>query len=270
MTNKKGIVLIFVLVILVGLSLVSFAYLSMLSYEMKSVNAGLLSMQSFYIAEAGHAKARWALTTGTRAPGWGESNISFGNGTYTYTTAYSDPPTNTHVTITSLGYIPDSANPIAMRTVVEKNVLISAGSGTNFSLASGGTIATSSPYQGQNTPSQAIDGSAITGWISNVKATSWLALDYGSAKTIGKVVVSGSKINSIVVQYSADGIIWTPVSSPSGALPGTQTFTAVTTRYLRLNITSASSDKAQVNEFESYTGSSGTPGLGRGGFVTSQ
>lgn len=270
MTNKKGIVLIFVLVILVGLSLVAFAYLSMVSYEMKSVGAGLLNMRAFYIAEAGRARARWALTTDTQAVGWGESNISFGEGTYAVTTAYSDPPANQHVTITSFGYIPNSASPIAVRTVVEKDILFSAGGGTNFSLASGGTVATSSPYQGQNVPGEAIDGSTITGWVSSVKATSWLALDYGSAKTLGRVVVSGSKITSIVVEYSTNSTSWTPVSNPSGALPGTRTFTEVTARYLRLNITSGANEKAQVNEFESYAGAGGTPTLGKGNFVTSQ
>lgn len=268
--NKKGIVLLLVLVILIVLSLVAFAYLSMISYEMKSVGTGLNNMRAFYIAEAGRAKARWALTTGEQAVGWGESNISFGGGTYTVRTAYSDRPTNMHVTITSDGYIPNSASPIARRTVVEKDIPFFAKGGKNLSLASGGTVATSSPYQGGNDPGQAIDGITSTGWISSVKATSWLALDYGSAKTVSRVIVDGSKITSIVVQYSNDGTSWTDVSNPSGALPGTRTFDSVSARYLKLVITSDASEKAQVNEFESYTNASGTPTLDTGSFVTSR
>jgi len=268
MTKKKGVVLLFTLVILVGLSLFGLAYLSMIGDETKNVGAGLLNMRAFYVAEAGRARARWALTTGAQTVGWGESNISFAGGTYTVTTAYADPPTNSLVTITSNGYIPDSANPIARRTVVEKNIPFTTG-GTNLSLESNGTEATSSPYQGHNEPEEAIDGLTNTGWISSVKATSWLALDYGSAKTVSRVVVSGSKITSIVVEYSTNGTSWTPVSNPSGVLPGTRTFTAVTARYLRLNITSGANEKAQVNEFESYTGASGSTTLGKGSFVTS-
>jgi len=277
MTNKKGVVLLLVLVILVGLSLVAFAFLSMSSYEIKSAGAGLLNMRAFYIAEAGRAKARRDLTTGAKAPGWGESDISFGGGTYTYTTAYSDAPAKKRVTITSYGYIPNNANPIARRTVVEKDIPFSA-QGTNLSLATNGTTAKSSPYQGQNVPEQTIDGSGITGWVSSVKAISRLALNYGSQKSVSRVVVSGSKIISVVVKYSNNDTVWndvtsdtnwTDVSNPSGALPGTRTFTAVNAKYLKLVITSDTNDKAQVNEFESYTSASGTPTLDKGSFVTS-
>ncbi|MDO8536125.1 MAG: discoidin domain-containing protein [Candidatus Omnitrophota bacterium] len=267
--NEKGVILIFVLLILVALTGVALAFIYAINSEIRSAGAGLTGAKAFYVAEAGRSRARWALTTGTQSVGWTETSSPFGagNGTYVVTTAYSDPPTNQHVTIISYGYIPDNTNIQAERLVKESNIPIA--SGTNLSLASNGTAATSSSYQGQNVPGQVIDGITNTGWVSSVKATSWLALNYGSSKTVGSVVVSGSKITSIVVQYSNDGTNWTAVSNPSGALPGTRTFTAVTARYLRLNITSDANEKAQVNEFESYSGSGGAPTLGPGKFATS-
>lgn len=268
--KRNGFVLIFTLAILLALSGLAYAALWLFSTEIRSAGAGLLNMRAFYMAEAGRAKARYALSTGAQSVGWGEANASFGGGVYTVTTAYSDPPTNQHMTITSDGYIPDATNPIARRRVVEANIPLGAGSGTNLSLASNGTVAYSSPYQGQNGPDETIDGAQNTGWVSGVKQTSWIYLDYGSAKTVGRIVVSGSKINSIVVSYSNNGSSWTAVSNPSGALPGTRTFDAVTARYLRLDITSDSNHKAQVNEFESYAGPAAGPAtLGFGSFTTS-
>ncbi len=266
--HKKGVILIFVLLIMVALIGVALAFWYAINSEIKSAGAELTNAKAFYIAEAGRAKARYELTTTPpQSVGWGETSSPFGagKGTYTVTTAYSDPPTNQHVTIISDGYIPDNTNFMAKRQVKESNIPI----GANLSLASNGTVATSSPYQGQNVPGQAIDGMTNTGWVSSVKATSWLALDYGSAKTVSRVVVSGSKITSIVVQYSNDNNNWTAVSNPSGALPGTRTFTAVSARYLMLNITSGANEKAQVNEFESYAGSGGATTLGQGKFATS-
>lgn len=268
MNNKGAGLIIFVLVILLGLSGIVFAFLAMLSDEMKNTNAELLSMRAFYIAEAGRAKARWALITDAQGVGWGESNVAFGGGTYTVTTAYSDAPTNQHVTITSTGYIPDSTNPLVQRTVVETGVPYDTG---EMNLLSG-SASVASASQGNNDPEQVLDGSYNPGWISAVKEHAWLVLDYGSDKTVGKVIIYGSKITSIVLLYSLDGINWVPVPDPSGALPGTQTFSPVTARYMKLDITSGSSEKAQVDEVEAYGGSStgGTAHLGKGSFSTSQ
>jgi hypothetical protein len=255
--KRKGVILLFTLFILVGLSGLAFALLTMLSAEIRSVNAGYNTMRAFYIADAGRDKARWALTTGGMSPGWNET-ASFGGGTYTVTTAV----VGLNVTITSTGYIPTSSNPVATRTVVEKNALISGGgSGTNLSLTA---TAIASSTGGGNAASRAIDGNASTYWQSAVNGSSWLRLDYGSAKTVNKIIVTGSLITTCTVQYSTDTIIWTAVSNPSGTVPGTQTFTAVSARYLRLSITG---NKPRVIEFQSYN--TDHPTLGRGSFVTS-
>lgn len=265
MMTEKGFVLIFTLVILTGLSVLAFAFLSAVSDEMSTVNAGLLNMRAFYIAEAGHAKARWALTANAQSVGWGESNVSFGGGQYTVTTAYSDAPTNQHVIITSDGYIPDSISPKIRRTVVENNTAFSpAGSeSTNFSR---NAAVTDSAHQGNNDGSKATDGDQNSKYIGQSMVISWVALDYGSAKTVNKVVVTGSKIDGCIVQYSNDGGFWLAVSNAVGPIPGTRTFTPVSTRYLRIFL---SGEKPQVNEFESY-GNASSASLGRGSFVTSR
>jgi Tfp pilus assembly protein PilX len=267
--DKKGVILIFVLLILVALMGVALAFWYMVNSEIKTAGAGLMNAQAFYIAEAGRAQARYDLTTGGQAmPYPTKTNVSFANGTYTVSVAYSDPPTNQHVTITSDGYIPNNTNIRAHRQVRESS--ISLGSGSNLSLATNGTVASSSGHQGQNTEDRAIDGTNSTGWVAKDKGGSaTLTLKYTSAKTVSSVVVNGSNIASVVVQYSSNGTSWTNVSSPSGALPGTRTFTPVTTQYLQLSITSSSGNRAQVNEFESYTGTGAGTTLDKGKFGTS-
>lgn len=266
MMKRRGIALIFTLIMLAGLAGLALAFWYVVNSEIRSSGASLKNAQAFNIAAAGLARARWALTTDGKTPPWGETNTPFANGTYTVTAVYSDPPTNQHVTITSDGFVPDSTNPVAGRRVIEKDITL--GGGSNLSI---GSTATASSTQGNNYASQAIDGdlSPGNGWVSSTVGISWLRLDYGSAKTVGSVNVSTStpaKITTCVVQYSIDGSTnWTNVSNPSGSLPGTQTFDAFTQRYIRLYITG---NKPQINEFMSYSGS-GTGSLGKGKFSTS-
>lgn len=273
--HKKGVILIFVLLILVALMGVALAFWYAINSEIKSAGAGLANAQAFYIAEAGLARARWAFTVdGQPIKDWsGATGSPFGagKGTYIVTAAYSDPPTNQYVTITSDGYIPDETNYVAHRQVEESNIPIE--SGTNLSLASNGTKVSSSPYQDGNGTDNLIDGDEKTKWISTTEGSSWLQLEYKSATTVDRVVVSGSKIDACVVQYSNDGSIWTNVSNPSSWIdaskkypPGQQTFTAIMARYLKLNITGGN---PRVNEFKSYAGTGGAVTLRIGEFSTS-
>ncbi len=250
--NKKGVVVIFVMIVLVALTGVALAFLYTVNSEIKFAGDELANTRAFYIAVAGLAKARYELTTGGQTVPYQETDVPFGKGTYSYTAVVASDPQN--VNITSYGYVPDSANPVAQRMVAEEN--IAPGVGTNLSL---GSIATAA---GGN-PSNAIDGNANSKWISSTDGTSSLTLKYDSAKTVGKAVVSGTKITSCVVQYSNNGSSWTNVSGASGGLPGTQTFTPVTAQFLRINVTG---NKPQVNEFESY---SGAAALDQGKFGTS-
>ena len=89
--ERTGAALIFVFITLVSLTVVVLAFVTMIHYEIRSSAAGWRNMQAFYIAEAGIAKARWALTTGQEPVGWGEEDEPFGEGSYagTYTVTSS-------------------------------------------------------------------------------------------------------------------------------------------------------------------------------------
>lgn len=262
--DKKGAALILVFVILIGLSGVLFAFLATVSNEMKSASATLRNTQAFYIAEAGLAKARWALTTGEEDVGWGETNndpFGTGEGTYIVTTEYSDSPTNEHVTIASEGYFPSSADYVARRAVVESAIPVSFG-GTNLSLAA---TASASSSQGGNTPDKATDGQSNTRWRSNVSNGSWLKLDFGSATTFDKIVVSGTKIDSYAIEYSDNDSSYNAVTSLVEDPAWTFTFDSVEARYLRFSV---SGNRPEINELETYN-TAAPAGLEKGEFSTS-
>lgn len=257
--DKKGYVLLLTFVVLIGLSGVAIAFLTMFSNEMKMISTELQDAQAFYLAEAGHAKARWALTTGGQIVGWGETREPFGTnkGEYVVTTAYSDPPTNQHITIVSEGYIPAySATPLAKRRVVESSIPLT---GSNLSL---GSVATASSSQGSMTPEKAIDGDAHSKWKSDVKdAWSWLSLDLGGAKSFNRAVISCSSVNAYSLQCSDNGSSWQLVTSAAAPPPPTPlTFIKVTARYVRLNVLG---NRPEVNELEIYDS------FGEGKFSTS-
>ena len=254
--RERGAALILTFIILIGLSAIAFAFLTMISYEIKSVGTGLRNMQTFYIAEAGWAKARWALTTGAESIGWGETDVSFGGGTYTVITVDNGDNTST---ITSDGYIPDDANPIAQRRVIERN--ISATSGPNLSLTA---TASTSSVQGTNTADKSNDEDGVTKWKSLVKNGSWLKHDFGSSVTFDRIIYTGTKIDSFSIMYSNDDAIYSAVTSSVESPAGTVTFDAVSARYLRFDV---NGNRPEVDELETYNTSTG--GLGQGTFVTS-
>lgn len=264
--DKGATLIILTFVIMVGLSGVLVAYLDMVSSEIRSGRLGLRNIQAFYIAEAGRAKARWTLTTGGQAVGWGESVEPFGagQGKYIVTTAYSDPPANQHITITSDGYIPDNTNPVAKRRVVEKDITYGSVS-TNLSLSA---TAMASSEQGGNTADKANDGKANTKWMSGIKGSSWLRLDFGSSTTFDKAIYTGNNINSCTIEYSNNDVDYYPVTNAVESPAGTVNFDSVSARYLRFNMVVDSSKKAEINELESYNTTAGSTTLGQGEFST--
>jgi len=257
--NEKGVALILVFIVLIGLSVIVSAFITMINYEIRSAGAGLRNMQAFYIAEAGRARARWALTTGGEDVGWGEADEPFGEGTYTVTTTDNDDDT---YTITSDGYIPDDTNPVAKRRVVESDIPASGGS-INLSLDA---TASASSVSGSHTAAKANDGDNDSYWKSNIKNGSWLKLDFGSSITFDKIVYTGSNISSYTIQYSNDDVVYTNVTNPVESPSGTVNFDSVSRRYLRFNV---NGHKPSVNELESYnTAGEGPITLGKGEFST--
>ena len=256
--NRRGALLIWVFIVIVGLSGMAFAYMTLVRYEIISAGAELRNAQAFYLAEAGLAKARRALTDGEEAVGWGAADVALGEGTYTVTTADNGDDT---YTITSSGYIPDDTNPLAQRRVVEEDIGTSVAA-PNLSLTA---TASASSFQVGFTAAKAIDGDSGTQWKSSVKNGSWLKLDFGSEQTFDRVVYDGTKIDSFSIEYSANDIAWNAVINPAEAPAGTVSFDSVSARYLRFNV---NGNRPELNELETYDIAGGGISLGRGRFAT--
>lgn len=262
--NKRGVVLIILtFVIMVGLSGVLAAYSSMAANEIRSSRLGLRNIQAFYIAEAGRAKARWALTAGGQTVPWSESHTELGNGTFS-ASATND---GSVITITSAGYIPNYANPIAKRQVAEKDISFGVEL-TNLSLES--AISASSEKLPQNPATNAKDGDSGSEWKAGSKDDAWLKLDYGSSTTVDRAIYTGNNINSVTIEYSNNGVDYNPVTNAVESPAGTINFDSVSARYLRLNMDVDSKSTAGVYEFESYNSAEDVSAtLGKGKFSTS-
>lgn len=269
--KRRGMITLFALIFLLAMSGLALGLLRMFSSQTRVVKAAVLDWQAFHVAEAGLAKARYALTTGgVVVPSlplkWTETASPFGagNGTYTVTVEYTDPPSNTTMLITSTGYIPNSTSPLARRVVTEANV--QRGVSSNLSIQSG-VAATASSTQGGNIANYARDNSALTSWKSSVKGASWLALDFGTARTFTKIILVGrASVTSTSLSYSNDGVSWSPISAtenPAGS--GVYLFAPVAARYVMMSV---SGNKPSIQEFQTF-GSSGTA-LTHGAFGTSQ
>lgn len=270
--NQRGAVLLATFIILLTLTVILAAVTFRVRYEIKSTSTALLDRKAFYIAEAGLAKARWALTTDGQAVGWSETGTSFGGGTFTVTTTDNGDGT---YTIVSDGYVPDDTNPLARRRVQEKNIPVSGAAPTNLSLAA---TAGASSEKGGNTADKANDGSNGSQWKADgtpsVAAPEWLSMDFGSAATFDKVTFdepAGNEITAYEIQYSSNGSSWSAVSNAVESVSGsvtTVTFDSVSARYHRIYITASTKKDPGIKEFESYDTSTGAATLGQGKFVT--
>lgn len=231
----------------------------------------LLDKQAFYIAEAGWQRARQAINAGTWSAATSPGNTyteSFGAGEYRVTLVDNSDST---YTITSEGYVPNQTATVAKRKIVETAVPVTTGSGNNLSLSA---TASASSSNGSNTPEKANDGSTSTRWESGTNGSgSWLAMDYGSATTLDKIVVQEHNfIDGLTIKYSDNGSSWTAVSglsvTESPAKTWTATFTAASHRYFQSELTSVPSNKAAaIKEMESYN-TAASPTLGTGDFTT--
>ncbi|MHB1484853.1 MAG: discoidin domain-containing protein [Saccharofermentanales bacterium] len=123
---------------------------------------------------------------------------------------------------------------------------------TSSNLSLYGTLTASSTYGAGYEPSKAADSSLSTRWAAASGTTGWLKIDFGSAKSFSKVIISEialPRVTGFQIQYSSNGSSWTTcyTGTTIGACM-TAYFTEVTYRYVRLNITSASSSPT-IEEF---------------------
>ncbi|TCO57964.1 discoidin domain-containing protein [Actinocrispum wychmicini] len=151
----------------------------------------------------------------------------------------------------------------------EQQVTPSIQAGPNLAL---GKTATASGFVQNLVAGNANDGDQSTYWESTNNAfPQWLQLDLGASVSTNEIVLKlptanwGARTQTLSVQSSTDGTNFTTVVASAGyqfspAANNTVTidYTAVTTRFLRLNITANTGWPAgQVSEFEVYGPSTG-------------
>ena len=266
-TRQRGVALFLTFLLMLVLAGLAVAVATFSQNSLVTGRTSQLDRQAFYIAEAGWQRARQAITAGTwtaaSSPG-NTYNESFGAGEYLVTIV--DNGSNSY-TITSNGYVPDDTTPAAKRQFVESSISVTPGSSNNLSLTA---TASASSSNGSNTPGKANDNNNGTRWEAGTNGSgSWLAMDYGSATTVDKVVVQEHNfIDGLTIEWSDDASSWTAESSlsvvESPAKTWTATFTAASHRYVRSRFTSVPSGKAAaVTEMESYN-TTAAPTLGSG------
>ncbi|GIJ55425.1 discoidin domain-containing protein [Virgisporangium aurantiacum] len=143
---------------------------------------------------------------------------------------------------------------------------------TNLAL---GRVATAdSSCNANEAPAKAVNGTVNGGntdkWCST-GASKWLQVDLGAARNVSRFVVKHAgaggentawNTRDFTLQVSSNASTWTTVATVTGNTASTTThdFTAVSARYVRLNISSSGSDgAARIYEFEAW----GTGGAGR-------
>lgn len=162
--NKRGYVLIFVLIFFGIFMVLSSSLVSYSSITARNEKSTVRKEQALAIAEAGIEKAVYELNQ--NASFAGESNVALGAGTFTTTITSVNGNTKR---ITSTAYIPNSASPLATRAIkadvsINNQVVsfrygVQVGSG-GFTL-NGGAQVNGSIYSNGNIT--ATNGSTITG-----------------------------------------------------------------------------------------------------------
>lgn len=227
--------------------------------NLQSACAQWLDRRAYYIAEAGWQRARQALASDTWFAAVSPGNTyteSFGGGEYSVTIVSSNACTSScDYTITASAYIPNQANAVARRQMVETDLSVTVTAGTNYSLTA---TASASSSNGGNTSDKAKDGDNGTKWQAGTNGPgSWLSMDYGSAATLDRIIVrEDANITNLTIEYSDNGSTWTAPGGLSVSASGstwTCNFTSTSHRYFRVRFTGVPSGrKAAVKELESY------------------
>jgi hypothetical protein len=179
---------------------------------------------------------------------------SLGSSTLTVNTATSTPAGTSTLTITGAN------GSLTHSTTVSLTVTTGGGSGN---LALNKPASASTTWSASYDAPKAVDGDTATRWsaASGQTANQWLLVDLGAATTYDSVTIkeiSYQRVTAFKIQSSTDGTTFT--DRASGTTIGaslTVPFSAVSARYVRLFVTSASSVPT-INEFEVYN-SGGTP-----------
>lgn len=226
--NSKGMVLILTFMMMVVMTFVVAAFLSMNAVRTKGIGYDIPDAQALWLAEAGLQQAIWNLKTPVASGGQGDSwtsagtTLSLGSGTYTMVVVRWD-----------------------------------------FALAANGSTARASSTQGTNVPARAIDGNNATFWESranpSVSNPQFITIAFPYTLTINRArfvsPVATNRPRNYTWQVSADNMTYTTVVTvtENGATDVTHTFTNQTNvNYLRLRVTRAGgSSHVRVSLLES-------------------
>ncbi|MFD9735456.1 discoidin domain-containing protein [Umezawaea sp. NPDC059074] len=149
-------------------------------------------------------------------------------------------------------------------------VQVHGATGSSGNLAQGKTLSASSSQAGYPA-SNGNDGDQNSYWESNNNAfPQWLQVDLGAAASVNRVVLKlpaswGSRTQTLAVQGSANGSSFTDLATsaqynfaPANGNSVTVTFTATSTRYVRVAITANTVQPGgQLSEVEVYGPTSG-------------
>jgi len=113
--NQSGAVALLAIILISVVLVMLMSLLGYTSVQVASHREAISHVQTLDIAEAGAEMAIWKLNN--QSGYTGESNTSYGNGTYTISVTSIDS-SNKSITVTS--YVPNSTNPVAIRTIKMK------------------------------------------------------------------------------------------------------------------------------------------------------
>ncbi|WP_446039581.1 discoidin domain-containing protein [Streptomyces sp. SID1121] len=146
-----------------------------------------------------------------------------------------------------------------------------------------GARATASSTEGSFTPDRAVNGqwtNGYEGWVSQVGKPQWITLDLGAVKSVARYVIRNDNAarpgnaafntKNVAFQTSSDGSTWNSVDTVTNNTADVidRTVSAVSTRYVRLNITeptqsttpdSTQNPRARIGQIELYAQGGTTP-----------
>jgi len=210
-TPHRGYVLILALIFLGVFSTVAVAYLSFILSSVRSAQHDVSSAQALFIAEGALDHAAYQLNLNTSYAG--ETGTPLGNGTFTITVSSVDSNTKR---ITATGYVPNSQNPLATKTVKATIALSNDVVSFHYGIQAGNggfTLANSSKITGNVFSSGSVTGSGnfiygdvistgASGLVYGVHATGTVYAhtigNAGQATTIDKDAYYVTKTNTTV------------------------------------------------------------------------
>ncbi|MGO4494795.1 discoidin domain-containing protein [Paenibacillus sp. 2RAB27] len=176
------------------------------------------------------------------------------------TTSYSDTGLSASTAYSYTVKAKDAAaNVSAASNTASATTLVSSGD-----LALGKTYSASTTWSTSYLGDKAFDGDAATRWSASSGSfnNQWINVDFGTPTAYNQVVIkeiSFPRVTAYKLQSSTDGTTYTDISGTTGTTIGANksiSFSNVSSRYLRLYITSAS-NIPNIEEMEVY-GTSGT------------